>query len=157
MKSGMVLIDQSAAHERILYERYLERFSQNQGVSQSCLFPSQLSLSPADFDLVLSMKKEIQMLGFEFDPFGKNCIVINGVPPEIGKLSEKDLFENFIEQFKMNQSEITLKKSENLARSMAKRTAVKISEKLSEEICKIFDLLLPANNPIIHLMVKQLL
>ena len=148
VKSGMVLIDQSAAHERILYERYLENFSQNQGVSQSCLFPCQLSLSPADFDLVLSMKNEIQMIGFEFDPFGKNCIVINGVPPEIGKLSEKDLFEDLIEQFKMNQSEITLNKSENLARSMAKRTAVKISEKLSEEeISKIFDLLFACKQP----------
>ena len=148
IKSGMVLIDQSAAHERILYERYLEYFSQNRGVSQSCLFPSQLSLSPADFDLVISMKNEIQMLGFEFDPFGKNCIVINGVPPEIGKLSEKDLFEDLIEQFKMNQSEITLNKSENLARSMARRTAVKISEKLSEEeISKIFDLLFACKQP----------
>ena len=148
VKSGMVLIDQRAAHERILYERYLEHYRQNQGVSQSCLFPSQLSLNPADFDLVLSLKNEIQMLGFEFEPFGKNCIVINGVPPEIGKLSEKDLFEDLIEQFKMNQSEIALNKTENLARSMAKRTAIKISEKLAdEEISKIFDLLFACKQP----------
>ena len=148
VKSGMVLIDQSAAHERILYERYLEYYRQNQGVSQSCLFPSQLSLNPADFDLVLSIKNEIQMLGFEFEPFGKNCIIINGIPPEIGKLSEKDLFEDLIEQFKMNQSEIALNKTENLARSMAKRTAIKISEKLGEEeISKIFDLLFACKQP----------
>jgi DNA mismatch repair protein MutL len=148
VKSGMVLIDQRAAHERILYERYLEHYHQNQGVSQSCLFPCQLSLNPADFDLVLSIKNEIQMLGFEFEPFGKNCIVINGVPPEISKLSEKDLFEDLIEQFKMNQSEITLNKTENLARSMAKRTAIKISEKLAdEEISKIFDLLFACKQP----------
>ena len=148
VKSGMVLIDQRAAHDRILYERYLEYYRQNQGVSQSCLFPSQLSLNPADFDLILSLKNEIQMLGFEFEPFGKNCIVINGVPPEIGKLSEKDLFEDLIEQFKMNQSEIALNKTENLARSMAKRTAIKISEKLAdEEISKIFDLLFACKQP----------
>ena len=52
----MVVVDQRAAHERILFERYLDRYQHHQGLSQSCLFPSQVNLNAADFNLAMSLK-----------------------------------------------------------------------------------------------------
>ena len=148
VKSGMVMIDQRAAHERILYERYLQRFKHPEGVSQSCLFPQQLSLNPSDMSLVMDIKPEIRKLGFEFEEFGKNSIVINGVPSEIVNQSEQEIFEGLIEQFKRNKTTLDLGNQENLARSLARRTAMKGGKSLAEdEAGMLFDQLFACEQP----------
>ncbi len=148
IKSGMVLVDQQAAHERILYERYIGRFKSGEGTCQSLLFPQQLEFSQPDFNLVLDIEDEIRKLGFDFEQFGSNSFVINGVPPETGSASEKEVFEGIIEQYKFNKSELGLSTSENLARSLAKRTSIKPGHRLKElEINQLFDQLFACQQP----------
>lgn len=133
VKSGMMIIDQQAAHERILFEKILDQLKNKSAESQQSLFPQTLVLSAADFALVLEMQQEIEALGFRFEVFGKNTLLVNGVPAHITSGREKDLFEGLIEQFKINQSELVLPLQENLARSLAKRAAIKSGQRLAKE------------------------
>jgi DNA mismatch repair protein MutL len=148
VKSGMVLVDQCAAHERILFEKYLKRTASQEGISQTSLFPQQIHLNPADMALIMEMSEEIKKLGFDFEAFGKDTLVVNGVPPEIVNISEKEVIEGLIEQFKFNRSKLGLSKNENLARSLAKRTAIRIGHQLvEEEINQLFDQLFACDQP----------
>jgi DNA mismatch repair protein MutL len=148
VKSGMVLVDQCAAHERILFEKYLKRTASQEGISQTSLFPQQIHLNPSDMALIMEMSEEIKKLGFDFEAFGKDTLVVNGVPPEIVNISEKEVIEGLIEQFKFNRSKLGLSKNENLARSLAKRTAIRIGHQLvEEEINQLFDQLFACDQP----------
>jgi DNA mismatch repair protein MutL len=133
VKSGMMIIDQQAAHERVLFERFLEQLKNKSAQSQQSLFPQTVSFNPADFALVLEMEQEINALGFKFEIFGKNTLLINGVPPHVSSGREKELFEGLIEQFKINQSTLALPLRDNLARALAKRAALKSGQKLMRE------------------------
>ena len=125
VKSGLVMIDQQAAHERILYERFIKNLRNKNGASQQSLFPQQLELSPADFALMLSIESELNALGFMFSVFGTHTIQLNGTPSEVTEGQEKELFEGLLEQFKHFKSELKLDTTETLARSLAKRSCMK--------------------------------
>ncbi|WP_333819040.1 DNA mismatch repair endonuclease MutL [Ohtaekwangia sp.] len=133
VRSGMMIIDQQAAHERILFEKFLNQLKNKSGQSQQSLFPQAITLSAADFALALEMQPEIEALGFRFDVFGKNTLVVNGVPTTVQGGNEKDLFEGLIEQFKVNQSELELPLQENLARALARRASIKAGQPLVRE------------------------
>lgn len=133
VKSGMMIIDQQAAHERILFEKYMGCLKNSNGASQQSLFPQTVSLNPGDHSLVLEMEEDLKALGFLVEPFGKNDIIIKGMPAEIGAANEKEIFEGLIEQFKRNKSELSIPRKENLARALARRTALKKGARLSEE------------------------
>lgn len=131
VKSGMMIIDQQAAHERILYEHYSLALERRSGVSQQSLFPQTLVLNPADMALVDELQDEINALGFDFTIFGQNTIVINGVPTDIKGGNEKEIFEGLIEQYKSYQSDLASNKRESVARSIARRMSVKRGQKLN--------------------------
>ena len=152
VKSGMVIVNQHSAHERILYEKYLNMLENKFGASQQFLFPLTLQLSPIDFSMVMEMESEIKCLGFDFSVFGKNTIVVNGIPAEIQNGNEKDIFEGLVEQFKTYQADFKLDRHENLARSLAKRSALKVGTNLSSEemttlIEKLFACKMPQYDP----------
>lgn len=148
IKSGLMLIDQQAAHERILYEKYSQALEKKSGASQQFLFPQTITLNPADFALVMELASEFKALGFVFNIFGKTDIIINGIPADIAGNDEKNLFEGLVEQFKKNQSELSIGKRENMARSMARRAAIKPGQKLSAaEMRTIIDQLFACTNP----------
>ncbi len=121
--SGLMVIDAVMAYERVLYELFLQRLKNKEGSSQKCLFPVSIELSAGDFSLVSDLKEEIAALGFEIEEFGKNSIVLNGVPAELSQANEKELFEGLIEQYKFFKSELSLSVTENMARSMAIRSS----------------------------------
>jgi DNA mismatch repair protein MutL len=133
VRSGMMIIEQQAAHERILFEKFLNQLRNKSGQSQQSLFPQAITFSAADFALALEMQQEIEALGFRFDVFGKNTLVVNGVPANVQTGNEKELFEGLIEQFKVNQSELALPLQENLARALARRASIKTGQPLVRE------------------------
>ncbi|TAH24540.1 MAG: DNA mismatch repair endonuclease MutL [Cytophagales bacterium] len=164
VKSGMVIVNLQAAHERILYEKYITTLHNKFGASQQFLFPLTLQLSPLDFSMVMEMEHEIKCLGFDFSIFGKNTIVVNGIPSEIQSGNEKEIFEGLIEQYKTNQSELKLDRTENLARALAKRSSLKSGGQLSyEEMSMLIDKLFackmphcdPSGNPTFVLMDEE--
>ncbi|AEL26250.1 DNA mismatch repair endonuclease MutL [Cyclobacterium marinum] len=146
--SGLLIFDQQATHQRILYERYASQLDQSKGASQQCLFPQNIRLSPADFALVMDLKEELSDLGFQLSEFGQHAILINGVPADIHITSEKILFEELLEQFKHFKNELSLNKKENLARSLAKKTSIKRGDKLqSQEMENLAGQLFACQNP----------
>lgn len=136
VKSGMMIIDQQAAHERILMEKFADQLKNKSAQSQQSLFPEAISFSASDFALVLEMQPEIEALGFRFEIFGKNTLLVNGVPANLNTGRQKQMFEGLIEQFKINQSELSLPIQENLVRSLAKRASIKAGQRLEKEEMK---------------------
>ena len=123
IKSGIMLIDQQAAHERILYERYLEEMEKNSGVSQQVLFPVVLQFSASDLVLFQELRNEFKALGFVLDDFGNNQIVINGLPAEVNE-SPQLLLESMLEQYKTYKTDVKITSRESVARSLSKRLSI---------------------------------
>jgi len=148
VKSGIMFINQVAAHQRIVYEKYLNVLLNNSGTTQRVLFPITIELNPADYSLAMDIKDEIVALGFDFDIFGNNSLVINGIPADITSVNEKEVFEGLIEQYKLNKEKLELKTKENLAMSMARYTSLKEGKVLNlEEQKSIIDQLFGCKNP----------
>ncbi|MEQ8535106.1 MAG: DNA mismatch repair endonuclease MutL, partial [Imperialibacter sp.] len=108
VKSGLLIINQEHAHERILFERFTYHLEKGQAASQQFLFPQQLNLNPSDYQLVMEMEEEMKALGFVFSIFGQNTLVINGMPAELSGSNEKEVLEGLIEQFKVYKSELSI-------------------------------------------------
>ena len=123
VKSGMLLIDQRAAYERILYEKFSQYLQKHNGASQQLLFPTTVRLTPADFHLVVEIQDEICNLGFVLSVTGHDTFVVNGIPADSPEENEQAMIEGILEQFKHNEANLHLDKAENVARSMAKRSA----------------------------------
>lgn len=151
--SGFMLIDQQAAHERILFEHYMEQLEHNQGSSQQSLFPQTVELSAADCALMEDILPEIQTLGFQVRPFGKTTFIVDGIPADLGQgINETKILEQLLEDFKNNKDELQLNKRENLARSLAKNAAIKPGTALdNQEMAELIDKLFATQSPSISL------
>jgi len=148
VKSGILLINQHLAHERIRYEKYKRNLTEKVGATQQSLFSRQLELNPSDFNVVTELKDEIKALGFDFEIFGNNSIVVNGIPPDTVGMDEENLFEGLIEQFKENRKDLSLDKKESLIRAMAKKSCIKLGQKLgNEDMGSLIDQLFACENP----------
>jgi DNA mismatch repair protein MutL len=101
--------------------------------TQQSLFPKTITFPAADFALVMEIEQEIKALGFRFEVFGKNTVLVNGIPANLKYVNEKVLFEGLIDQFKHNQSELSLPLQETLARALARRASVKAGQRLEKE------------------------
>ena len=156
--SGFMLIDQQAAHERILYEHYMEQLEHNQGSSQQSLFPQTVELSPADCVLMEDILPEIQTLGFQVRPFGKTTFIVDGIPADLGQgIHETKILEQLLEDFKNNKDELQLNKRENLARSLAKNAAIKPGTALdNQEMAELIDKLFATQSPSISIHGKPI-
>ena len=148
VKSGMMIINQVAAHQRIIYEKYIEVIESKNGSSQRLLFPITVELNPSDFSLVMDIRDEVESLGFDFDIFGKSTIIINGIPSGVSDISEREVFEGLIEQFKVHKEKLDIKLHENLALSMARYTCMREGKVLNaEERQSLIDQLFGSRNP----------
>lgn len=159
IKSGFMLIDQQAAHERILYERFLRHLENKQGACQQSLFPQTITLNPSDLELIKELLPDIRSLGFQIREFGKNTFIIEGVPADIGiNINEVEILEHLIEGFKNNHSALKLNKRESLARALARNTSIKSGLALSsEEMNQLIDELFACETPNISLSGKPVI
>ncbi len=148
IKSGILLIDQQAAHERILYERFLNVLSKQKASTQNQLFPRTLTLSPNDAGLLKDILEQVNLLGFDIQEFGLNTFVINGLPAEMaGKKDEIEVIESLLEQYKSNL-DMKLGVQENIARAMARSAAIKRGQALSAaEMQMLIDQLFACQSP----------
>jgi len=147
-RNGILIIEPSAAHERVLYERFQKKMKDKSASTVQSLFPQTVNLSTADFTLVMEMEREIKSLGFQFDVFGKNTIVVTGMPAEASGRNEKELFEGLVEQFKQNQASLAVPLEDNLARALARRASVKRGQALGQqEMESLVEQLFASHNP----------
>ncbi|GAB2554305.1 DNA mismatch repair endonuclease MutL [Spirosoma aerophilum] len=131
VKSGMLLIDQRRAHERILYDQFQASLTKRNGASQQLLFPKTITLMPVDFQLALDLRDDLTNLGFEFDELGANTFVIRGVPALIMGENEEELFANLLAQLRADTGRLKLDRIESMARSLARRSAMRYTNRLS--------------------------
>ena len=158
IKSGVMLVDQQAAHERILYERFLVQLEQNKGLSQQSLFPQTVTLNTTDFALANELLPDLHALGFQIRDFGKNTLVVEGVPADLPENNDlAAILEQLIEGFKNNHTILKLDKRDNLARTLAKNSAIKAGTTLeTEEMNNLIDQLFACNMPNASIYGKQI-
>jgi DNA mismatch repair protein MutL len=148
VKSGVMIVDQQAAQERILFEKFLGALERNAGLSQALLFPEVVQFSPSDFAIVQELAQEFRALGFVYSEFGKNTILVNGIPAEVPPSREKELFEGLIEQYQQDRTNLVLDKKETIARAMAKRVAARLLSRMTDlEINALVDKLFATQVP----------
>ena len=129
IKSGLMIIHQQRAHERILYEYYL-KMQHNEGPSQQLLFPKTIELAPSDIEIVKTISDELLNMGFRFDYLNKNSIVVLGTPTDVEMDNLDKVIEELVEQFK---NESSIEKHDNLSRSLAKSMSIQSGRKLNQE------------------------
>ena len=127
----LFIINQQAAHEKVLYDQFQKQFEHQTLSVQTLLFPRVVEFNAADFSLVQSLLEEIKQLGFDINPLGKNTFIINGVPSINEKADPQHILEGLIDNYRQNEQKLHLDKKENLARSMARNAAMRASENLT--------------------------
>lgn len=151
IKSGFILIDQQAAHERILYEKYMQSFNGSVVSIQKELFPQTLEFNVPDATILKEILPQVNQLGFDIQEFGKNAFVIHGTPTDISMFREVNaqvVIENLVEQYKNNQQSVKKEKGEFIAKTLAKSGALRRGKKLSaEEMEKLIGMLFVCQQP----------
>ncbi len=148
VKTGLMIIDQHAAHERILYERAINLFDVNLPFSQQLLFAKTLELDPGSYQILKEIYSFLQKLGFDIKFFSQNKISISGVPQDIIAGEEEKILLEMIDEYKMNEREKKLERRDNVAKSFSCKAAIKTGDKLSEkEIRLLIDQLFATSMP----------
>ena len=148
IRTGLMIVDQHVAHERVLYERALASFENAVPVSQQLLFPHTVQLSPGDFALAKELIPHLQAIGFELKLFGKNTIVLEGVPTDVKAGTEGSILQDILDEFKNNQHRVKLDARDNVAKSFSCKAAIKAGDKLSEvEMRVLIDQLFATSMP----------
>ncbi|HMG68704.1 MAG TPA: DNA mismatch repair endonuclease MutL [Chitinophagaceae bacterium] len=135
-ESGFILINQQAAHERVLYEKLSEAMQGKAIPTQRTMFPVTLELAPSDSVLLEELTGDLHQLGYMIEPFGKNTFVIQGTPADVEQGNEKMVLEKLLEQYKHFSSDLKFSKREKLVCSLAKQQAIKPGQRLVEKELK---------------------
>ncbi|MBL7963285.1 MAG: DNA mismatch repair endonuclease MutL [Flavobacteriales bacterium] len=148
VRSGVVVVDQQRARERIVYEQALRTLEQGAGHSQQQLFPRNVELSPGDHALLTQVLPELRALGFDLEPLGGRTIVVNGMPAEAADEDPVALLESFLEQLQLEQGTLRNARHTALARSMARSLAPRSTRKLENaEMHELIDRLFACEMP----------
>ncbi|MBT2558573.1 DNA mismatch repair endonuclease MutL [Hymenobacter sp. ISL-91] len=149
VKSGVMLIDQVAARERILFEQYAQALERDVSASQTLLFPRTITFTPQDFAILREVEDALRALGFRFTDFGRHTIAVEGIPADVPARDEKELLEGLIEQFRSGGGPVKLDRREQMARALARRVAASAAgARLSErEMTTIVDKLFACTVP----------
>jgi DNA mismatch repair protein MutL len=129
VKSGIMLIDQKRAHERVLYENFLETLAGTKRPSQQTLFPQVIELNPVEHNLLMEYVEDINESGFDIRDFGNNTVVINGCPEEIK--NPKEFIQKLIEEMNSQPKKQDVQTREYLASTLSKASAIPYGKALS--------------------------
>lgn len=143
VQSGLMLVDQKRAHERILFEKYQENRSAQKVAGQKSMFPEVLELSVNDFLLIGELLTDLEYLGFELNVFGKNCYAIQATPPDLSYSHAKEILIELIEHYKNTEGNIREKMQERVILAFAKAAAIDYNtslecDEMKEMIEKLF-------------------
>jgi DNA mismatch repair protein MutL len=149
ISSGLLLIDQKRAYQRVLYDQFMDNLQRKNGASQQLLFPKFLDINPADQLLLSEISHEINDLGFRLQKNSSGQIEILGVPSEIGDEDGQALLEGILEQLKHASTDLSAHRAEKIAQTMANRSAARFHQKrLNEvEINALIEQLFASTNP----------
>ncbi len=130
IKSGIVFINQHLAHQRVLYEEFLENITVKEAMSQQLLFPIEISFNKADISLIKEIKEDLENVGFLFDKISAETIVIKGIPVSITESQITIILEQLLEDIKNDIPDTSFSQLDIMAKSLAKSLAIKTGTKL---------------------------
>ncbi len=130
VKSGLMVIHQGRAHQRILFERFMQSLQQHKGVSQQNLFPKTFEINPGDKAILMEIMGELNTLGFNIREFGETAFVIEGCPGILTQEDPVELIRQFIENVKETDRDILPEAHERVAYALAKAAAIKSGKKM---------------------------
>ncbi|MFT4679226.1 MAG: DNA mismatch repair protein MutL [Flavobacteriales bacterium] len=133
LKSGLMVIDQQLAHERVLFEKNLSWLDSAAGPSQQLLFPETISLSMGDYGVISEHLDAIRALGFDIEDFGGQSFKVNGIPADSKNDNAQSLMESLIGQIIETRNIQQLEPRQELALSMARTTGIKRGMAMSAE------------------------
>jgi DNA mismatch repair protein MutL len=130
IKSGMLVIDQNRAHQRVLYEKFLKSISVQNAVSQQLLFPLLLSFSKAEMDILKEMKSTLVSVGFAFSKFHDEQLEVTGVPFLVSNGEVETVLDALIADFQHHNSSDGFVINDALSKTLSRTLAVKSGEYL---------------------------
>ena len=133
IKSGMLVINQSRAHQRILYEQFLTNITVNKASSQQLLFPLELYFSNDEVQFILELQPSLENTGFIFDSIEKDKVLISGIPVNVQESEIPIVIEELITTLQEEIPESSFSLNDGIAKSMAKSIAVKNGAYLTEK------------------------
>jgi DNA mismatch repair protein MutL len=125
IKSGLVLIDQNLAHQRILYEEYLTKITLEESASQQLLFPLNLSLNTQDQALILSLQSDFESIGFKFKKKNDSEILVIGRPATIKDNEVQNIIESLLDDIQNQTKSSNYSQVDCIAKSLARNLAIK--------------------------------
>jgi len=150
-REGLLIIDQHAAHERILFEEVMRHFEGETGeASQRLLFPLTLRLSPAEYSAVRELSGLLGQVGFEVEPFGDRTVIVHASPQPHPYFDAEGCFREMIRELTEGSELVNSARNqhEKIAKSMACKGAIKAGQPLSqEEMAELFDRLFATELP----------
>jgi len=148
IRTGLMIIDQHVAHERVLYERAVDVMHQNVPNSQQLLFPQKVEFRLWEYEVFEEIREDLDRLGFNLRKFGKQTVMIEGVPQDVKPGSEVTILQDMIAEYQDNASRLKLEKRDNLAKSYSCRNAIMAGQKLTlEEMRTLIDNLFATREP----------
>jgi len=131
IKSGMVIVDQQRAHQRVLYEQFLTNMTVHQASSQQLLFPLDLFFSSSEMELIAELKLSLINTGFVFEETNDDHVVISGIPVNVTESEVSMLLEQLLSDLQDGIPENSFSQNDTIAKSMAKSLAVKTGTSLT--------------------------
>ena len=133
IKSGVVLIHQSLAHQRVLYEELLESNTSKEVHSQQLLFPITITFSSAEIEMIYTLKSELENVGFYFDEFTKESVTIKGTPVSISESKITSVLEELLENINLDIPDINFNPFDIMAKSFARSISIKTGDFLLQK------------------------
>ncbi|TYC10650.1 DNA mismatch repair endonuclease MutL [Bizionia gelidisalsuginis] len=131
IKSGMLIIDQHRAHQRVLYEDFLRNMTIKEAMSQQLLFPLQLHFSPQEIEIIQQLKSDLEHTGFIFQTIKEELLEITGVPVSVPESEVSIILEQLISDVENEVPDSNFSATDLLAKSMAKSLAIKTGQSLT--------------------------
>jgi DNA mismatch repair protein MutL len=133
IKSGMLLIDQNKAHQRILYEQFLHDLTLKEATSQQLLFPLQLEFSSSEIIIIKELQEQLEQTGFVFSKVDKTEVSLTGIPVSATESNIATIFEGLINDVQNDIPNSHFSQTDMLAKSLAKSLAIKNGQVLSQQ------------------------
>ena len=137
IKSGLMIIDQHVAHERILYERAKKSMEEAMAMSQPLLFPREIILNPGMYMLAQDLSEHLKNLGFDIRFSKHHAIIIEGIPQDVQVGSEEHILKDILQEYAANYLEKGLEISDSMAKSYSCKMAIKAGDRLSDEEMRV--------------------
>jgi DNA mismatch repair protein MutL len=148
-EQGLVIIDQHALHERVMYEKLRSMYETERSIKQELISPVSFEYNSRDFEILISYGSNLKDLGFEIEPFGKNTILVRAVPTVFGRMEDRevinDILDDLLSMGRVRGEEL---QREKFIQIMACKAAIKAGQRLSmHEIVQLLKMIPDLNSP----------